>query len=421
MSLVPRGWSSLLLNGRLVCPEYLTPAPIERLPAELAVQIMAACESMSDLISLISSSPLLWRRFQANSRSILRGIRWHLDDKIDGDLAFRKILAAARLRNIHATYRGKGTVEEMERRIRPVIKSLLLSSDDPSKAEWDISLRLALPSLITDIESTMMKFAVGNWHDMQKNPSLYLARWYAGEKLTPEPLKLSPQERSRFLDALIQVDIYCNTFFHGQQALFKDEFALKRAIFGATSNADLVESRDFETGKVAMTHFHNMLSFVVHRHKRLMRRLDDILDARTPWTNGAGLDRKQVQQMPPAEIAYDYWQACAFRHSQPHHENRYLHYLCSQGLPLLTFLEETDDQGLRNFTLPTFSRVVSSKKPVDFFPNPPLCNTYSKDYIVKVSGIGWDRGLVFWDESRLKHLGDRLDEWIEENVKGKVR
>ncbi|KAF5003717.1 hypothetical protein FDECE_9749 [Fusarium decemcellulare] len=203
-----------------------TTSPIEKLPAELFLQVMHNLESPIDLRSLISACPPALRYFRSFRYQVLRPTLTRIINSLEDDESgqnnglIAKVLLAVRLRLAQANY----GLHYLERETVKRHVGRLLESPPPPPLAWQGSLAVfcELAHLMKDCEQCISRYASAAWVKLAKE-TLQATTVWAGPK-RPLPLvrfALTPSERRQFQEGFLHFDAYRHCLHYEDTLLLK--------------------------------------------------------------------------------------------------------------------------------------------------------------------------------------------------------
>lgn len=317
----------------------------DKLPAELNTTIFGHCESLKDILSLISASPAAHFCFLGNTRACLKqSISEIKSDLISDDLVALALLLL-RLRKLRQEAHGRTSLQ-IQQLIKPTVDAVLhLDPSNPTQ-EWKgslaqiIVLRRFLPGIRDFIVSQQERKIPGGITATEE-----------------EPAKLTTVQKHSLIDTLLRYDIYCHSFHYGHELLFhgkvlKDKFSpcLDRGLFSYFDAASRTIRRSI-----------TILDLIKARHKKLLDLVDEDNWVRTPNSEQIRV-REIVNRGGLINIVWRRLRICRYQHRDESQERGYLQHMSQQGYPLLCYMESLDLPSLENHVYATFFEVSETKR-----------------------------------------------------------
>ncbi|KAJ3524659.1 hypothetical protein NM208_g11974 [Fusarium decemcellulare] len=353
-----------------------------RLPPELLVEAMRACESPHDIHSLIKAYPRALACFLANRHQVLRPFLRKLELQFGGDIP-RSALLAARLRLVRQHDFGNLTTLQVEQIIEPFLASYLKG---PRPELITLPTLCELIDLMPEVEWIMSSYVPRAWNIFRLGLPYRRPRVMATCKLASFPLELSMTERQRFYDTIFRFEGYCLAFFRRKVMLFEGQLDIRLLFFESRKMFDSIQyyinDQHWLMFNKIVSHLNTIFSFPRNQMLFCSGSMDHELHLirfrRRTWTES----------------------------------RRFIHYLTSQGLKMLLTLQSMKFSEQVRFTLEFFFTM-----PQMHYPTPPVRSVNDGlgspvvgsdpwmpwEFCDRArSYVEWRIAASFWDESRLR-------------------
>ncbi|KAH7260770.1 uncharacterized protein BKA55DRAFT_672627 [Fusarium redolens] len=299
------------------------------LPPELHINVVANLQSLQDIRSFTSASPVARRYFHANQRT---SFLWPYILEIHANFGDEALVPLALILL---------QVRKIEQRIRPYLDAVTRFDISESSEEWKTNLGCiaAIIHMIREI-GPITAGSVNKFRDQMPRTARSYIHSYA--------------DRGQVVNAYLRYDLYCQLACNGEEKLFAEREQVKE--LESYLHKHLPQPYQARPRTPV-----NILCLIRQRHTDILF----CVDLTIGMSRSERSERNQVKDIlrrgGPRPFVLQRLQECRFMKRQRDDIKAYLDYVSLQGYPFLHYLEQLEPHAQKACVLDIFFKITTER------------------------------------------------------------
>jgi hypothetical protein len=387
---------------------------LEKLPAELILDIFERLSSPLNILALASASPATLTHFTPSRRRVLVPFVHHLEQWPETPKRISDAMLACRLRMIPYNITNLDP-PHVESKVRSILQSRPMR---PLTYQNSLGVFCELCRLRSEAQEMATRYGLQAWDALENEAALYInAGTWIHPPLPRLPLVLSMSELRRLDDGYLQFDINRHCIAYDKTSLLATELSFDMTWcldFGLVGPKPIKGYNDLNWDLCA---FQSFFRFLFNKYRVLISRVRIQADIRRASQLASSSESQPQSQTEVRQAVWDVDLKLMLLFTQRtlQEELRYAACLCSYGFPLLNNLQCIKIHDLEHFVLTTFESMRSSGAASHAAKKRELGNlglSLEKVCIpVDRKHDPWLRGRYLWDSCRVDELRLRQHRW----------
>ncbi|KAM5353329.1 hypothetical protein ACJZ2D_016770 [Fusarium nematophilum] len=393
---------------------------LEKLPAELIIQIFKELSSPLDIHAFVSASPNALRNYTSHRHRILRPAIRQLETWLQTESMLLDAMLACRLRLLPHDISHLDPLQTVSE-VRSVLESRLTH---PEICQSSLFILCELFRLQKEANEVTTTYASQAWDVIESEAAAHhKLRGLFKPPLPRVPLVLSKTELRRFQEGYLQFEINRHCLHYDKTLLLATNLSQKMQHSIHVFFLGPVPARAYADLNWEMRAFQSIFRFLFDQYRLLVLQVHIRIDIQRARQLSLKVspgeleeDSSTIQNLIKAkeespDIILNRMRV--FYQRKAHQELRYVAYLCSHGFSLLDRLKRMDVNNRDHFILTTFQWMCSRELAAGIAERRKMDNLgFSLEKLCDIARDWprhdpWMSGRYFWDGCRLNELRHR--------------